>query len=73
MSIDIATEKRFESDIEAFFLSDKGGYINNPEPYDTESALYKNTFIKASVTAGSSIFDTTNNRLPKSLKEDPKW
>lgn len=46
MSIDTATEKRFESDIEAYFLSDEGGYVNNPEPYDPESALYKNTFIK---------------------------
>ena len=46
MSIDTATEKRFESDIEAYFLSDEGGYVNNPEPYDPDSALYKNTFIK---------------------------
>ena len=46
MSIDTTTEKRFESDIEAYFLSDEGGYVNNPEPYDPESALYKNTFIK---------------------------
>ena len=46
MSIDVTNEKQFESDIEAFFLSEKGGYQHNPEPYDPESALYRNTFLK---------------------------
>ena len=35
--------------------------------------IYENTFIKASITAGSSICDTTKRRLPKSLKDAPKW
>ena len=46
MSIDVTNEKQFESDIEAFFLSEKGGYQHNPEPYDPECALYRNTFLK---------------------------
>ena len=46
MSIDETTEKRFESDIEASLLSESGGCATASEPYDPESALYKNIFLK---------------------------
>ena len=34
MSVDITTEKRFESDIEASLLSLYGGYTHNDDIYD---------------------------------------
>ena len=46
MSIDVTNEKRFESDIEAFFLSEEGGYTSNTEPFDPADALYKETLFK---------------------------
>ena len=35
MSIDVTTEKRFEADIEEFFLSPVGGYTHNQDTYDS--------------------------------------
>ncbi|MCQ2498852.1 MAG: DEAD/DEAH box helicase family protein [Lachnospiraceae bacterium] len=46
MSITETTEKRFESDIEAFFLSPEGGYTHNNDVYDTQLGLYKDTLIR---------------------------
>lgn len=40
------TEKRFESDIEAFFLSPAGGYTRNNDIYDTDLGLYSATLIR---------------------------
>lgn len=40
------TEKRFESDIETFFLSDEGGYTKCVDVYDPKLGLYKNTLIR---------------------------
>lgn len=40
------TEKRFESDIEAFFLSDAGGYSKCEDTYDPKLGLYKDTLIR---------------------------
>ena len=45
MAIDVTTEKRFEEDIEAFFLSPVGGYTKGQDSYDANLGLYVNTFI----------------------------
>ena len=39
-------EKRFESDIEAFFLSPEGGYTKCHNEYDPKLGLYKDTLIR---------------------------
>ena len=46
MAIDVTTEKRFEEDIEAFFLSPVGGYTKGTAPYDAELGLYVDTLIE---------------------------
>ena len=46
MSVDITTEKRFEEDIEASFLSPAGGYTKNNDAYDTGLGLFKDTLIR---------------------------
>ena len=46
----ITTEKQFETDIEAFLISEEGGYTKPTEKYDAEAGLYVETlinFIKA--------------------------
>ena len=45
MSIDTTNEKRFESDIEAYFLSPSGGYVKGSDTYDPKLGLYVNTLI----------------------------
>ena len=45
MSVDITTEKRFEADIEASFLSPSGGYTKNNDIYDPRLGLYVDTLI----------------------------
>lgn len=40
------TEKRFESDIEAFFLSAAGGYTKNSDTYEPDLGLYTSTLIR---------------------------
>ncbi|MCQ2159705.1 MAG: DEAD/DEAH box helicase family protein [Bacteroidales bacterium] len=40
-----STEKRFESDIEAFFISPAGGYTKGADKYDTKLGLYSDTLI----------------------------
>ena len=40
------SEKRFERDIEAFLLSEKGGYTTTADKYDPEKGLYVNTLIE---------------------------
>ena len=39
------TEKRFESDIEASFLSPAGGYVKGVDTYDAKTGLYVDTLI----------------------------
>lgn len=39
------TEKRFEEDIESFFLSPAGGYTKGADTYDAKFGLYVNTLI----------------------------
>lgn len=46
MSIDVATEKRFEQDIETFMLSKEGGYTKTKDTYDVNCGLYVDTLIK---------------------------
>ena len=46
MSINETNEKRFESDIESFFLSSEGGYTHNNDTYDAKLALYTDTLIR---------------------------
>lgn len=41
----IHTEKRFEEDIESFFLSPEGGYTTGTDTYDAKLGLYVNTLI----------------------------
>ena len=45
MGIEVTTEKRFEEDIEGFFLSNKGGYTKSSDTYNAEAGLYTDTFI----------------------------
>ena len=46
MAIDVTTEKRFEEDIEAFFISPAGGYTKGADTYDASLGLYVNTLIE---------------------------
>lgn len=46
MAIDVTTEKRFESDIEASFLSPEGGYTKNSDAYEPDLGLYSATLIR---------------------------
>lgn len=46
MSVVETTEKRFESDIEASFLSVEGGYTRNNDTYDAGLGLYVDTLIR---------------------------
>ena len=45
MPINETNEKRFESDIEASFLSPSGGYVKGCDAYDSSLGLYVNTLI----------------------------
>lgn len=45
MSIDATNEKRFEEDIEAFFLSPAGGYVKGTDTYDPKLGLYVDTLL----------------------------
>lgn len=46
MAVTDTTEKRFESDIEAYFLSAAGGYTKCDDAYDPKLGLYKDTLIR---------------------------
>lgn len=46
MSITDTTEKRFESDITAFWYSPEGGYTRNEDVYDAELGLFPATLIR---------------------------
>ena len=55
-------EQRFESDIEAFFLSAEGGYTKTADTYDANAGLYVNTlidFIKATQPKEWARFEKT--------------
>lgn len=42
----ITTEKRFESDIEASFISNAGGYTKGTDAYDTKLGFYPDTLLR---------------------------
>lgn len=46
MPVNDTTEKRFESDIESFFLSPAGGYTKGTDEYDPKLGLYPGTLIR---------------------------
>lgn len=46
MPVNDTTEKRFESDIESFFLSAAGGYTKCEDEYDPKFGLYTDTLIR---------------------------
>ena len=46
MSIEVTTEKRFEEDIESFFLSPAGGYTKGTDTYNAELGLYVDTLME---------------------------
>lgn len=46
MPVNDTTEKRFEEDIEAFFLSAAGGYTKCEDEYDPKMGLYTDTLIR---------------------------
>ena len=45
MAINESNEKRFESDIEASFLSPAGGFVKGSDTYDPKLGLYVETLI----------------------------
>ena len=69
MSIyDDTTEKRFESDIESFFLSPKGGYTKNTDTYNAKHALYTDTlirFVKKTQPKEWKRFEMQNSTAPE--------
>lgn len=46
MPVTDTSEKRFESDIESFFLSPEGGYTSCADAYDPKLGLYPDTLIR---------------------------
>ena len=61
------TEKRFESDIEAAFLSPSGGYTKGTDTYDPELGLYVDTlidFIRATQPKEWARFERQNEVNP---------
>ena len=63
MAIDATNEKRFESDIEASFLSPSGGYSKGVDNYDPKVGLYVDTlidFIKRSQPKEWARFENAN-------------
>ena len=67
MSIIETNEKRFESDIEASFLSPSGGYVKGTDTYDPTLGLYVNTlidFIRRTQPKEWARFENTNKIEP---------
>ena len=56
MSIDVTTEKRFEADIEEFFLSPAGGYTHNNDMYDPQLGVEQNRCAMACQGCGAAFF-----------------
>lgn len=58
----IVNEKRFEEDIESFFLTEQGGYTTTTDTYDPDLGLYTDTlinFIKATQPKEWTRFENT--------------
>ena len=63
----VTNEKRFEEDIESFFLTEQGGYTKTADTYDPALGLYVNTliaFIKATQPKEWTRFENTCNSDP---------
>ncbi|MBR3639810.1 MAG: type I restriction endonuclease subunit R, partial [Clostridia bacterium] len=63
MPVTDTTEKRFEEDIESFFVSAEGGYTKTPDTYDPKLGLYPGTllsFIKRSQPREWARFESMN-------------
>lgn len=63
----ITTEKRFEADIESFFLSPAGGYTKGADTYDAKQGLYVNTlidFVQRTQPKEWARFENTNQLDP---------
>lgn len=63
----ITTEKQFETDIEAFLLTEEGGYTKPTEKYDAEAGFYVDTligFVKATQPKEWERFEGTCNSDP---------
>ncbi len=67
MSVDFTTERRFEEDIEAFLLTEQGGYTKTTDRYAPDFGLYTDTlinFIKATQPKEWIRFENTCNSDP---------
>lgn len=63
----VTNEKRFEEDIESFFLTEQGGYTKTADTYDPALGLYVNTliaFVKATQPKEWARFENTCNSDP---------
>lgn len=68
MSIDDTKEKRFESDIESFFISKDGGYTKGNGHYDHLYAIYPDkliAFVKETQPKEWSRFEKMNSLKPE--------
>ena len=67
MSVDFTTERRFEEDIEAFLLTEQGGYTKTTDRYAPDFGLFTDTFInfiKATQPKEWTRFENTCNSDP---------
>ena len=67
MPVDYTNERRFEEDIESFFLTEQGGYTKTTDTYDHSVGLYVDTlinFIKATQPKEWTRFENTCNSDP---------
>ena len=67
MAIDATNEKRFESDIEAAFLSPAGGYTKGADVYDPKAGLFVDTlidFVKRTQPKAWARFENANKLDP---------
>ena len=71
MSIDDTKERRFESDIESFFISKEGGYTKGDGVYDHLYAVYRDkliAFVKETQPKEWSRFEKMNTLKPEHKK-----
>ena len=67
MSITVATEKQFESDIEAFLISFEGGYTKGNGTYNPKLGLYPDkliSFIQRTQSREWAAFERQNDIDP---------
>ena len=67
MSITVTTEKQFETDIESFLISEKGGYTKGNGTYDPKLGVYPDkliSFIKRTQPKEWAVFERQNEMDP---------